>query len=394
MKILWLHERMGAMGGAESNVLASAQALKARGHTNILAHLSETGRGTEMWREAFEAMEPVRNDLSAILAFHRPDVVWIHNWPSTEEILHLARGPVPSARMIHDHAMYCLRTYKYHPLTRRNCTRPASGACVFPCLAILRRGADRRPVVDFGGLSRKLAEIAANRALSRVVVASRFMRGELEGNHFDPERIVVIPPVPPEAASATAIDTRPEAGRLLFVGQMIRGKGLDVLLEAVAGLHGTWRLDAAGEGVAKSKLRAQAARLGLNDRVEFFGHLRPHELEALYRRAQVVVFPSMWPEPFGLVGIEAMRVGRPVVAFDVGGVSDWLVNGENGLLVPWGDRAALTAALRRLIDDPAEAARLGARGRILCAERFSFAGYIDSLETFLNGLAAVSPHGR
>lgn len=384
---------MGAMGGAESNVLASARALHDRGHLNVLGYLSETGRATDSWREAFGAMELVRDDLAEILARHQPDVVWIHNWPSTADIRALAAAPVPSARMIHDHAMYCLRSYKYHPLTRRNCERPASAACVFPCMAILRRGANRRPELDFGGLSRKLDEIAANRALGRVVVASHFMRGELERNRFDPERIVVIPPVPPEAEATPSADAVPETGRLLFVGQMIRGKGLDVLLEALAMLRGPWRLDAAGEGVAKPKLRAQAARLGLANRVEFFGHLRPNELEALYRRAQVVVFPSMWPEPFGLVGIEAMRVGRPVVGFDVGGVSDWLRDGLNGRLVPWGDRAALAAALGRLIEAPEDAARLGAAGRAFCAERFSFAGYTDALETFLSGLAAGASHG-
>lgn len=386
---------MGAMGGAEANVLASARGLQERGHHNFLVYRHATGREMASWEAVFESREIVTDAASVVgrVASLRVDVIWVHNWESFEDIAGLARSGRPVARMVHDHGMYCLRTYKYHPLTRRNCERPASLACIFPCLAIVQRGEGRLPVVEPGSLGRKFREIAANRELSRVVVASGYMREELLRNRFGDEQVVVLPPVPPEREGVTdqadeaATGVHPEPGRLLFAGQLIRGKGLDVLLRAAAELRGDWHLDAAGEGNGKEKLVAQAEALGIANRVSFHGHLPAADLAALYRRARVVVFPSMWPEPFGLVGIEAMRFACPVVAFDVGGVSDWLKDGINGRLVPWGDASAMTRAIQALIEDPEEAGRLGENGRLMSGKAFSFATYLSNLEAFLAELA-------
>ena len=84
----------------------------------------------------------------------------------------------------------------------------------------------------------------------------------------------------------------------------------------------------------------------------------------------MLVLPSLWPEPFGLVGPEAMAYGKPVVAFDVGGVREWLVDRVNGLLVPRGDVPSLAAAIAELQMDPQLRARLGEGARLCVKERF------------------------
>src|SRR6185295_5739782 len=94
----------------------------------------------------------------------------------------------------------------------------------------------------------------------------------------------------------------------------------------------------------------------------------------------VAVVSSVWPEPFGAVGLEAMRFGLPVVAFDAGGISEWLVNGHNGFLVPWMDRAAFAARVEELLGDKALARQMGERGRQLVAEQYEFSKYINGLE--------------
>lgn len=388
MKILWLHEKLGAFGGAEANVLATAQALRDRGWSNELVFREETGVARDAWIGAFDRVHQA-TDPQEVAARFDPDAVWIHNWPDSGQFAGLARRGLPLGRMVHDHALYCMRHYKYHPLTRKNCTRPASAACLFPCLAFVQRGSGAWPV-RLASLGRKLAEIRNNTQLDLVVVASEFMRGELIQNKFSPDRISVLPPVPPEApgrGGGGASDF--VAGRILYCGQVIRGKGVDLLLRALHGLEGLWHFALVGHGSALGPCRKLISRFGLADRVSLHGHLGFDDLAEQYRAAQMVVVPSAWQEPFGMVGIEAMRHSRPVVAFGVGGIPDWLIDGENGILVPPGDVDGLRTAMQKLLRQPETCRQLGLNGREMASTRFSFPGYIDRLEVTLAGLAQV-----
>ena len=389
MKIVWLHEKMGAFGGAEANVVASAQALRDRGFRNVLVCRGRTGVDEEPWVSAFEEIHEGADPVDVVRSA-APDAVWIHNWPESADFPRLAACGVPLARMVHDHSMYCMRHYKYNPLTRRNCTRPASAACIFPCLAFLQRGHGAVPV-KFASLRRKLAEIADNRQLDCLVVASEFMRGELIKNGFDAAKVRILAPMPPEAPAAGAPPGEVPfvPGRILFTGQIIRGKGLDLLIRAVHGLGGDWHLSVAGAGSALGKCRALIERLGLGPRVTIHGYLGARQLSEQYGEAQVVAVPSAWQEPYGMVGVEAMRHARPVVGFGTGGIPEWLRDGGNGLLVPPGDIGALRAALDGLLGDPAECRRMGARGLELAATDFSFSNYAGKLAHMLADVAAM-----
>ncbi|HET7130116.1 MAG TPA: glycosyltransferase family 4 protein [Gaiellaceae bacterium] len=137
-----------------------------------------------------------------------------------------------------------------------------------------------------------------------------------------------------------------EPPELLFAGRMVEEKGIWELAEAAEGLN----LVVAGDGPLRHVLPQARG-------------LVPHtELERLYRRAAVVVMPSH-SEGQGVVAIEAMAHGRPVVGSRVGGLAEIVVDGETGILVPPRDAAALRRALLRLLDDPALRAQMGAAGR-------------------------------
>ena len=166
---------------------------------------------------------------------------------------------------------------------------------------------------------------------------------------------------------------------------MIRGKGIDLLLDALARVAPPWSLDIVGDGNARPGLEAMAREAGLADRVRFHGFVASEGLAPLYDAARIVAVPSRWPEPFGMVGLEAMHRGRPVVAFDVGGIPDWCQDGETGLLAPDRDVPALADRIGRLLRDDALANRLGTRARQVASERFSFEGYLDRLATLLAG---------
>jgi glycosyltransferase involved in cell wall biosynthesis len=102
-------------------------------------------------------------------------------------------------------------------------------------------------------------------------------------------------------------------------------------------------------------------------------------LAAAYDRAAVVVMPSRWPEPFGITGLEAFSRGRPVVAFGVGGIPEWLDDGVSGCVVPPGDTRALAARVAWLLAHRDQAAAMGARGRERVARDFSAARHLAQL---------------
>jgi glycosyltransferase involved in cell wall biosynthesis len=92
------------------------------------------------------------------------------------------------------------------------------------------------------------------------------------------------------------------------------------------------------------------------------------------------VLSSVWPEPFGAVGLEAMRYGVPVVAFDAGGIREWLISAYNGYLVSWMDCAAFACRVQELLLDKTLARQMGERGRRLVDQKFHFSNYISGLE--------------
>jgi glycosyltransferase involved in cell wall biosynthesis len=167
-------------------------------------------------------------------------------------------------------------------------------------------------------------------------------------------------------------------------------KGVDFLLTALAKLQRGFQAVICGDGPARGHLQEKAISDGVADRVTFTGWLGSEAVETLYARADVVICPSVWDEPFGLVGIEAMAHGKPVVAFDVGGIPDWLSHGITGLSVPRKDTDAMARAIESLIDDPALRSRLGAAGRTVVEERFRREMHLDGIEQALRAAVEES----
>ena len=152
---------------------------------------------------------------------------------------------------------------------------------------------------------------------------------------------------------------RPWSWRLLDVGRLDPRKGVEDAVRALTELPAAAVLDVVGRGDSRYRrqLDALVLELGLSDRVRF--DALPRELLAqVYRSADVLLFPPTWEEPFGLVPLEAMACGTPVVATGTGGSASFLVDGENCLLVPPRQPAALAAAVRRLAADDDLRARL------------------------------------
>jgi glycosyltransferase involved in cell wall biosynthesis len=286
----------------------------------------------------------------------------------------LAECDVPVVRMVHDHELYCMRGYKYRYFSREICTRGASPFCIFPCGASLARNP-----VRWVGYFDKRREIQLNRRFERMIVATDYMRGELLRNGFDSDRIEIHAPVP-KVLDKKEPSTFASCNRIVYAGQIVRGKGVDVLLESLALVKSPFECVILGDGNHRPHCERLSRSLGLSDRVTFAGYVSQAKVADYYRDASLAVMSSVWPEPFGAVGLEAMRHGLPVVAFDAGGIREWLIDGVTGYLAPWMDRERYAACVDMLLTDKALGRAMGAKGSEWVDQRFSFDNYIRGLE--------------
>lgn len=158
--------------------------------------------------------------------------------------------------------------------------------------------------------------------------------------------------------------------RLLYLGRIDQRKGIDTAVEALPQLPSEATLTVVGawDKREENRLRALAERLGVQERVQFAGHRDHDELMRAYEECDAVVFPVRWDEPWGLVPLEAMGRGRPVIATGRGGSAEYLRDEENCLLFEADDVPALASALRRLADEPELRAHLREGGFATAAQ--------------------------
>jgi len=178
---------------------------------------------------------------------------------------------------------------------------------------------------------------------------------------------------------------------VLFVGRLARKKGVEYLVRAfpeILACHPDARLVVVGDGPCRRELEGLSADLGLAERVRFAGAQPPAELPRFYGAGRVFVGPSVVTrggdtESFGLVFVEAMAAGCPVVGTAVGGISDVVIQGRTGLLVEPESPPALAAAISGLLNSPAEAGKMSALARRWVRRKFDWrrvaAGYADLL---------------
>jgi glycosyltransferase involved in cell wall biosynthesis len=205
----------------------------------------------------------------------------------------------------------------------------------------------------------------------------------------------------------TPVESRREVGRpfeLLFVGRLVERKGVRYLLDAIAQLQDRYDvlLRVVGDGPWRSRLEAHARTLSLQDRVRFEGFVSKDELARRFAGCDAFVLPAVVDakgdtEGLGVVLIEALSYGKPVVATSVGGIVDIVRDGETGLLVPPEDADALARAIATYIEEPERARTLADSGRAHVDAQFSWPTIIDRLTSLYRELTlprvGERPHG-
>ncbi len=224
----------------------------------------------------------------------------------------------------------------------------------------------------------------------RVIVCSDFMKGEVSKSFaVGPEKIdVIYNGVEPskfeftwteqERAAQRAKLALPSEKIVMFVGRFVREKGIQVLLNAAHVIlaqepHTKFMIVGGGQ---RERLERYTEWAGLKDKVLFTGFMANRSLHQLYRVADVAVFPSLY-EPFGIVALEAMAAGAPVVASDAGGLKEVVHHDETGTLSFVGDPESLAWAVLKVLRDPARARNLGVNARERLYEEFSWDGIAD-----------------
>jgi glycogen synthase len=179
--------------------------------------------------------------------------------------------------------------------------------------------------------------------------------------------------------------------RLVCIGRIVREKAFDVAIRAMIPIVARFpnaRMIIAGDGIARLELEELARQLEIADAIEFRGWVAPDKVSALIDSASIVIVPSRWEEPFGLVALEAAQMARPIVATRKGGLPEIVIDGETGLLVDADDSDALADAIVWLLDRPQTARRMGEAARARAQDKFSADRYAQAYDELYRRLVA------
>lgn len=344
MKILFTGIFDNLHGGLETFALRAAAALREQGHT-------------------VDVIGAIPSELQPY------DFVIIQKLPGTLEDLRRLKDYYQDKLHFyaHDHDLYCLRRHYYDPF-KRNCDRIYSP---FPCRLC---AAVTRPQWILRALTRDMNGFLEEMRAVKVFTPSNFTRNILLRNNFNPERMKVLAPFFADPAPVHNQWMPDGTLRLLFMGQVIRGKGLALLIEALKFLDFPCRLTVVGTGKDEAKLRKIAP-----GNVQFEGWQK--DAGRYFASTDICVFPSIWNEPFGLVGVEAMSHGIPSIAFHTGGTSDWLIEGQTGFFAQEKTPKALADTIRKM-RDKALLEKLGASSIAYASSHFTLRKFLDELLSF------------
>jgi glycosyltransferase involved in cell wall biosynthesis len=310
--------------------------------------------------DLFNDDAPMARRIGEAISFG-PDLIHLHQ-VDRPDLVRAMRKSAPVVISAHVYSACTSGVYYFQP--GQECTRAHGPGCVFNLVA---RGCahthNLKPLpTRYKHASRR---VAALRAADLVLSYSSAVDRHLAANGLLRRQLVPFPAtVAPKLGAGH--DTR---RRVVFAGRIVAQKGVAVLIRAARDVDGEFVI--CGDGRELQAMRRLALRMGVQDRVLFKGWLTSEQLAQEFADASVVVVPSLWPEPFGLVGIEALAAGRPVIASATGGIEDWLDDGVSGLCVKPGDVEDLAQALNKLLADPDRQRTMGIAGREMVNTRFS-----------------------
>ncbi len=389
MKILHLNDHLSFKGGVEVYLRSLLSDLEARGHEAVVAYAQGD---SDAWPASHllpllsspltRDFPRAENEMGRLLDRLSPDVVHIHSVYNAGAIAACLKR-CPTVLHLHDYRYLCPASSFYRRRSQSICQRTVSPSCF--AIGPVCGCQTPRPRTAWGFYSR-VRFVAREAHQFRAVLANseyvaerfRAMTGPLDSlsvlHYFCPIDVAPEPNTDP-------------SNRVLFLGRARESKGIREFVQTIGALD----CDVAGVivGDPSPEIRELIARTarenGCADRITCTGWMDREAVETLLNEAAVVVFPSLWAEPFGIVGLEAMARGVPVVAFDVGGVRDWLEEGVTGFLVELGKTDQMAARVQTLLENRELRETMGQAAQRVVLSRFQRGVHLDKLLQIYQG---------
>ena len=352
--IVYIGKYLGIVGGIERYMQNSAALLRKNGFAVHYLYTGEAARNADDFSAAFDSVQEfsVANEY-----LQTADLIIIHNIIPPELL-----NDLPADKTFffaHDHNIYCRRHHYYTSLGRKNCHRKYQSLRCF-CCSLGRNAAP--PLAEYRKfpalvLSEFMADNLRKNGFKKVFKLPAFIQIKYRQHTFMPDGIL----------------------RILFLGQLIRGKGADLMIPSLANLKVPFVCTIAGDGKDREMLENMVKKYNLSEKVKFTGFVS--EPEKLWLDCDVFCFPIRWQEPFGLVGLEAMANGIPVVAFDRGGVREWMSDTRSGIAVP--EDGKLETAFSLLAENPEKLISMGEYSKKIAEEKFSERSFLEKFSSLL-----------
>lgn len=296
---------------------------------------------------------------------------------------------LPVIKTCHATDMVCPGTYKFFYSSQQRCTIPFGAHCLIH--AYTQRCCSRSPGKLISLYSNIFSEVNRfSKHYKSIVVMSEFVKQECISVGMDENRITVIPYFTPAANSP--VDEMKDR-RLLYVGRLSFIKGVHVMIESlipVLNKYADLTVDIVGDGPYRKELENLVAQYGMSGKIVFHGWIKRDKIDSIFQRCFLLIFPSIYPEAFGISGIEAMMHAKPVIGFDVGGVSSWLKDNETGFLIPERNMHLLREKVELLLNDNILYKRMSENSRNAAVNKFTHEKHIPPLLKVYNDAIAGS----
>ena len=384
-----INDALPPAGGAETYLAGIMEALTPE-HEVSLLHFGgedkEEGRvralaGAGGLKSKFGTNPRVMRAVKDYVARVKPDLIHLHNnHLHSLSVLEALDPSLPIVQTVHDYGLICPSGWMRYKDTGHLCegVPGVEAKCRTHCLSSAHY---------LGSRWRNKSRLALTQKKVRLFLApSAALKGHLERQGFT--NVEVLPYFIDAAAWSCAQDQK-DPYFALFVGTVTKNKGVEVLIHAVKQIIKEipeFQLWLIGKGVEKFVLQRLARTLYLTNHLHFKGWRDTESLKGLYQKASVTIIPSIWKEQFGIVGLESMASGTPVIGSRIGGIPEWLEDGKTGILVEPKDHQALAEQVVALLKDPGRVKTLGQNGRRAVEERFAKGPHLQRLTAFYQKL--------